>query len=224
MKQQIVIIDYGMGNIHSVKTAIRTVAGNQTNILCSNRIQDMKNADKLVFPGVGAIKDTIRPLKEQGLAALLPDLLCSKPSLAICVGLQALAEFSEENHGVDCLCMIPARVKRFHAEVMRQQNDAQQNNPQKELLKIPHIGWNQVQQKKEHPLWHKIQNKSYFYFVHSYYLQLKNEEFLTGTCHYGMDFPAALSEGSLFATQFHPEKSDTTGLQLMKNFLDWDGR
>ena len=222
MKQQIVIIDYGMGNIQSVKTAIRAT-GDQTNILCSNHVQDIKNADKLVFPGVGAIKDTIRPLKEQGLATLLPNLLQSKPSLAICVGLQALAEFSEENQGVDCLHIIPAQVKRFNIEEMQQQA-GKIDDLQPASFKVPHMGWNQVQQRKEHPLWHRIADKSYFYFVHSYYLQLKSEELLAGSCSYGIDFPAAISTGSLFATQFHPEKSDTTGLQFIKNFLRWNGR
>ena len=233
--QQVMIIDYGMGNIHSVQTALQAVADQQTLVRCSSDIADIKNADKLVFPGVGAIRDTIMPLQQQGLAALLPDLLLSRPSLAICVGLQALATFSEENQGTDCLGMIPAQVRRFDPAAMQQARQRSQRTdttsisirtPEEDQqpFKIPHMGWNQVRQVQHHPLWHKIADNSYFYFVHSYYLALSDNGLLAGSCNYGIDFPAAICMGSLFATQFHPEKSDHAGLQLIRNFLHWDGQ
>ena len=168
---------------------------------------------------------------------MLPDLLLSKPSLAICVGLQALATFSEENQGTDCLGMIPAQVRRFDPQAMQQEAQLQQplrdsDKKTSALLpaedqqpfKIPHMGWNQVRQVQHHPLWHKIPDNSYFYFVHSYYLTLSDTRLLAGSCNYGIDFPAAICTGSLFATQFHPEKSDHAGLQLIQNFLHWDGQ
>ena len=218
IKQKIVIIDYGMGNIHSVKTAVQAVKSNYIEITCSHHIEEIKGADKLIFPGVGAIRDTVSPLREQGLAPVLAEHLFRKPSLAICVGMQALTVFSEENQGTDCLGIISAKVKRFNPQTMHA------NRTTTDKLKIPHIGWNQVKQNLDHPLWHKIPDCSYFYFVHSYHLELTDKGLLAGTCNYGIDFPAAICRGSLFATQFHPEKSDKNGLQLIKNFLQWDGK
>lgn len=218
-KQKIIIIDYGMGNIHSVETAVQAVKPNHLEITCSNCIEEINSADKLIFPGVGAIRDTINPLREQGLTSVLAEQLFRKPSLAICVGMQALTAFSEENQGTDCLDIISAKVRRFNPQKMQADQVVTRDK-----LKIPHIGWNQVKQNLDHPLWHQIPDRSYFYFVHSYHLELTDKSLLAGTCNYGMDFPAAIYKGSLFATQFHPEKSDKNGLQLIKNFLQWDGK
>ena len=229
-KQRIAIVDYGMGNIHSVKTAVQAVQQDDALISCTREIQALQEADKLIFPGVGAMRDTMEPLQQQGLASALPALLLSKPSLAICVGLQALPEFSEENQGINCLALLPARVRRFalpamqKAEQNRTQKGEQANTKAQPHFKIPHIGWNRVKQSVDHPLWHGIPDESYFYFVHSYYLDLADQNLLAGTCDYGINFPAAVCKGTLFATQFHPEKSDQRGLQLIRNFLRWDGR
>jgi glutamine amidotransferase len=140
-----------------------------------------------------------------------------KPVLAICVGMQALMEHSEENGGVDCLGLLPGRVKFFGDNLSDQQGDK---------LKVPHMGWNNVYQTLDHPLWQGIQQDSRFYFVHSYFVDGYNNPNVSGTCDYGASasgFAAALSYNNLFAVQFHPEKSADAGLQLLRNFCYWMG-
>jgi len=137
-----------------------------------------------------------------------------KPLLAICVGMQALMASSEENGGVDCLNLLPGQVKFFGDSLV----DAQGNK-----LKVPHMGWNNVHQTMDHPLWQGIQQDSRFYFVHSYYVDAVDNPNLSGTCDYGIEFAAALAQDNLFAVQFHPEKSADAGLQLLRNFCQWNG-
>ena len=138
-----------------------------------------------------------------------------KPLLGICVGMQMLLEHSEENGGVDCLGLFPGKVRFFGNELHEADGTR---------LKVPHMGWNQVKQAIDHPLWHRIEQDARFYFVHSYYAAPDKSGQLAGRCHYGVDFAAALAQDNVFATQFHPEKSHTNGLQLLSNFLAWDGR
>ncbi|MBP75248.1 MAG: imidazole glycerol phosphate synthase subunit HisH [Pseudomonadales bacterium] len=138
-----------------------------------------------------------------------------KPLLGICVGMQMLLEHSEENNGVDCLGLFPGKVRFFGNELKEADGTR---------LKVPHMGWNQVKQAIDHPLWHRIEQDARFYFVHSYYAAPDKSGQLAGRCQYGVDFAAALAQDNVFATQFHPEKSHTNGLQLLSNFLAWDGR
>jgi glutamine amidotransferase len=139
-----------------------------------------------------------------------------KPFLGSCLGLQMLMDFSEENTGTDCLGIIPGAVKYFGADLHEAGGD--------ERLKVPHMGWNQVQQTLDHPLWRNIDNDTRFYFVHSYYVSPKDARLVAGRCHYGIDFAVALARDNLFAVQFHPEKSQHAGLTLLRNFMEWNGK
>ena len=210
----VAIIDYGMGNLHSVASALGHISPN-SQITITADAQTIENADRIIFPGVGAIRDCMAEIRRLGFDALVPKMIASgKPVLGICVGMQALLQSSEENQGVDCLGVLPGTVN-FFGDTLKDEND--------QKLKVPHMGWNNVKQTIDHPLWHKIEDNSRFYFVHSYCVQSGKAEQVAGTCHYGLPFSAALMQDNLFATQFHPEKSDTAGLQLLTNFMDWNG-
>lgn len=208
----VAVIDYGMGNLHSVAKALEHAGARQ--VLVTSDRQQLLDADRVVLPGVGAIRDCITELRRLGLDQLVRDLVEEKPLLGICVGMQMLLERSEENGGVEGLGLFPGTVEFFG-------NDLQENDVR---LKVPHMGWNQVKQSADHPLWHRIEQDARFYFVHSYYARPGKQTQMAGRCHYGVDFAAALAQDNIFATQFHPEKSHTNGLQLLQNFLAWDGR
>ncbi|WP_439136086.1 imidazole glycerol phosphate synthase subunit HisH [Pseudomaricurvus sp.] len=212
---RIAVIDYGMGNLHSVASALEHVAPEAEVTITSDRAV-IEQADRVIFPGVGAIRDCMAEIRNSGFDTLVPEVIASgKPILGICVGMQALMDHSEENNGVECLAQVPGTV-RFFGKNLRDEQDEQ--------LKVPHMGWNQVTQLTDHPLWQGIENGSRFYFVHSFYIQAEKREQVVGSCHYGLDFDVAISDRNLFAVQFHPEKSHTAGLQLLKNFVHWDGR
>ena len=211
MKQRVAVIDYGMGNLHSVAKAITHVAPD-----AEVRVTDdhalIAGADKVVFPGVGAIRDCIGELQRRGLDGVIREAIASRPVLAICVGMQALMSFSEENQGIDCLDVVPGSVRRFSAQ-MQDESGVD--------LKVPHMGWDEVRQLHAHPLWAGIEQDSRFYFVHSYYVEPADRSTVAGSCVYGLEFAAALSRDQLFAVQFHPEKSADNGLRLLKNFVEW---
>lgn len=214
VKTSVAIIDYGMGNLHSVSSAFSHVSPD-SDIFITADAKKIASADKILFPGVGAIRDCMAEIRRLGFDTLVPELINDgKPVLAICVGMQALMTHSEENDGVDCINFLPGNVKFFGHN--RKDTDGKK-------LKVPHMGWNQVQQSINHPLWHGIENNSRFYFVHSYFVDAQKTEQVAGTCEYPSQFSAALAKDNLFATQFHPEKSDTVGLQLLKNFTEWNG-
>ncbi len=213
-KQQLAVIDYGMGNLHSVASAVQHVAPD-VDVLVTSDADQVRSADRVIFPGVGAIRDCMAEIRRLGFDRLIVEEVASgKPVLGVCVGMQALMSHSEENGGVDCLNILPGQVKFFG----RNLHDADGQH-----LKVPHMGWNQVKQVKAHPLWHNIDDLSRFYFVHSYYVTTEKSELIAGQCNYSQQFSAALSENNLFAAQFHPEKSHVAGLQLLKNFVAWDG-
>jgi glutamine amidotransferase len=213
-KQTVAVIDYGMGNLHSVASALSHVAPEQEVVVTSDPAV-VAAADRVVFPGVGAIRDCMAEIKRLGFDQLLREQIATgKPVLGICVGMQALMDHSEENGGVDCIGILRGNV-RFFGENHR---DVAGNH-----LKVPHMGWNQVQH-NDHPLWAGIEQDSRFYFVHSFYILADDTRQVAATCAYGLSFHAALAQGNLFAVQFHPEKSHTAGLQLLKNFLHWDGK
>ncbi len=212
--QTIAVIDYGMGNLHSVASALTHVAPD-VDVRVTADPALVAAADRVIFPGVGAIRDCMAEIKRLGFDQLLREQVATgKPVLGICVGMQALMDHSEENEGVDCIGILPGKVKFFgehHKDV--------DGNP----LKVPHMGWNQVHH-NDHPLWVNIPQDSRFYFVHSYYIHADDPSLVAARCDYGLQFHAALARGNLFAVQFHPEKSHIPGLQLLKNFLHWNGR
>ena len=213
----VAIIDYGMGNLHSVASALQHVAPD-ADVRVTSEHSVIQNADKVLFPGVGAIRDCMGEIRRLGFDTLVAEQIQSgKPLLAICVGMQALMQRSAENGGVECLDYFDGSVEFFSSNERFQQASTQSK------LKVPHMGWNQVQQKLDHPLWQGIENNSRFYFVHSYFVHSNEPELEAGRCHYGLDFTAAIAKENVFATQFHPEKSHDAGLQLLKNFVAWNG-
>lgn len=210
-KATIAVIDYGMGNLHSVASALEHVAPNH-DIVISSDAEVIGNAERIIFPGVGAMRDCMAEIKRLNFHKLVPELISDgKPVLGICVGMQALMSHSEENGGVDAIDQLPGQVTFFG-------DDLTENG---QRLKVPHMGWNTVQQNAEHPLWHNIDNHSHFYFVHSYYAKSDNPEVVIGQCQYGLEFDVVLAKDNLAAVQFHPEKSHSNGLQLLKNFSQW---
>jgi glutamine amidotransferase len=212
----VAVIDYGMGNLHSVASALRSVGGAGLDVRVTADAEAIGGADRVVFPGVGAIRDCMAEIHRLGIDRVVRDVLASgKPLLAICVGMQALMQRSEENGGVDCLGVLPGQA-RFFGDPL---HDAAGGR-----LKVPHMGWNQVHQSLTHPMWRDIAEGSRFYFVHSYYIHCDDAQRLAGTADYGVTLHAALTRDNLFAVQFHPEKSSDAGLQLLHNFLQWDGR
>lgn len=215
MGSSVAVIDYGMGNLHSVASALSHAGAGE--VVVSNDPAAIARADHVVFPGVGAIRDCMAEIRRLGCDRLLADALNDggKPVLAICVGMQALMDHSEENGGVDTLGIIPGQV-RFFGEHHRDRDGSR--------LKVPHMGWNQVHQSREHPLWHRISNGSRFYFVHSFWVDPQDPDVVAATFDYGVTGCAALSRDNLFAVQFHPEKSHEAGLQFLRNFLGWNGR
>ena len=218
---QIAVIDYGMGNLHSVAKAIEHVgaelaseSGQATKVVITSDPARIAAADRVVFPGVGAIRDCMAEISRLDVGAMVASAMKTKPVLAICVGMQALMAHSEENGGVDCLGLLSGRVK-FFGEELRDENDVR--------LKVPHMGWNRVAQTSDHPLWRGVPDNSRFYFVHSYYVTMDETEQVAGRSVYGREIVAAISPGNIFATQFHPEKSQNAGLTLLRNFLTWNG-
>ena len=215
MSGVVAVIDYGMGNLHSVASALQHVGAEK--VLVTHDAEQIRQADRVVFPGVGAMRDCMAEIRRLKCDQLLADALVEqhKPVLAICVGMQALMSHSEENAGVDCLDLIPGEV-RYFGNPLRDAAGAR--------LKVPHMGWNEVRQTRPHPLWHGIRDGERFYFVHSYYVDAVQRELVAGALDYGVRADAALARDNLFAVQFHPEKSHTAGLQLLKNFLEWNGQ
>ncbi len=214
---KIAVIDYGMGNLHSVAKAVEHVgleSGKDVAVMVTADAKKIATADRVIFPGVGAIRDCMAEILRLDVDQIVKDAMKSKPVLAICVGMQALMRHSEENGGVDCLGFLRGEVRYFGDALTDVGGDR---------LKVPHIGWNQVRQTKYHPLWKDVPNDSRFYFVHSYYVQTENPQIVTGTTNYGTDIVATVADNNIFATQFHPEKSQQAGLTLLKNFLCWDG-
>ena len=210
---QIVVIDYGMGNLRSVSKAIEHVAPDQS-VIVSSDASEIANADRVVFPGQGAARDCMRELEDRELTQVVLNAAKEKPFLGICMGMQILLNHSEENKGIECLGLYDGNVRFFGNDLKDEQN---------EKLKIPHMGWNNVDQTIDHPLWQNINNHSRFYFVHSYYMDPEDKSLVAATCDYGIKFVSAIARDNVFAVQCHPEKSAHDGLQLLKNFTSWNG-
>lgn len=220
----IVIVDYGMGNVRSVAQALRHVAPD-ADIRISASPADLRAADRIVLPGQGAMPDCMAHLRDTGLVDTLMACAATKPLLGVCVGEQMLADASDESaDGVPTtgLGLIAGHCVRFDplAGVVAVAGEAPRP------LKVPHMGWNRVRQAEEgrdpHPMWHGIADESWFYFVHSYHVQLEDAAQNAGTSVYGIPFTAAIARDNIFATQFHPEKSASAGLALYRNFVAWN--
>jgi len=209
----VAVIDYGMGNLHSIEKALQHAAP-EVDVQIVSDATSIQQADRILFPGVGAIRDCMLALDDSGLSAVIKDVAKTKPFLGICLGMQALLTDSEENDQTACLDVFQGHVEHFPKDLLDDKG---------ERLKIPHMGWNQVKQ-KPHPLWEGIPQNSRFYFVHSYFVKPNNEIDTIASTDYPQSFTSALAKDNVFAVQFHPEKSQTVGLQLLKNFLSWDGK
>ncbi|RMF13372.1 MAG: imidazole glycerol phosphate synthase subunit HisH [Gammaproteobacteria bacterium] len=208
---RIAVVDYGMGNLHSVSKALEHAAPGARVVVTADP-DVVRKADRVVFPGVGAIRDCMAEIRRLGFDELVRDVVASgRPMLGICVGMQALMRESEENGGVACINLFDDPV-RFFGEPL---TDAEGTR-----LKVPHMGWNQVAQTTHHPMWANIENLTRFYFVHSFYVPASAPE-CVGRTEYGVELAAAVARDNIFATQFHPEKSQHAGLQLLANFANW---
>ncbi|MEW8657844.1 MAG: imidazole glycerol phosphate synthase subunit HisH [Candidatus Thiodiazotropha endolucinida] len=212
MTQRITVIDYGMGNLRSVAKAVEHVAAGNDEVLVTDDPELILASDRVVFPGQGAARDCMAAISDHHLNRAVLDAAQSKPFLGICMGQQVLLEFSEENNGTELMGLIEGRVRRFPGGTA----------PDGEALKIPHMGWNQVHQGYDHPLWAGIGQDSRFYFVHSYYVDPEQQALVAATTDYGVRFASAIADRNLFAVQFHPEKSADAGLQLLRNFIGWN--
>ncbi|MBV1921225.1 MAG: imidazole glycerol phosphate synthase subunit HisH [Pseudomonadales bacterium] len=215
VKNTVAVIDYGMGNLHSAAKALEHVAPDAQVVVTADP-ETILSADRVVFPGVGAIRDCMGEIRRLGLDQVVNEAIKSKPFLAICVGLQSMMTRSEENDGVPCLDIFSGDVK-FFGEQLKDTDGS--------ILKVPHMGWNQVSQVQVgHPLWQGIEDNARFYFVHSYYISVANEKLIAGRTEYGFPFTSVVAQDNVFAVQFHPEKSQHSGLALLGNFMRWDGQ
>ena len=208
---RVAVVDYGMGNLHSVSKAVEHVApGARVEVTADpGRVAD---ADRVVFPGQGAMPDCMREMDARGLRPAVLEAARKRPFLGICIGLQMLFERSDEGD-VPGLGLLAGTVRRFP--------DSAMVDSEGRRLKVPHMGWNRVSQVAAHPLWADIEDGSRFYFVHSYFPQA-GDALARGTTEYGVPFTCAVARDNIFAVQFHPEKSDTAGLRLLANFLNWN--
>ena len=210
----IAVIDYGMGNLRSVAKALEHVAPH-ARVLVTSDAREVAQADRVVFPGQGAMPDCMREMQARGLRDAILDAARAKPFLGICIGLQMLFDVSEEGD-IPGLALMRGAVRRFPASAMTGDDGLR--------LKVPHMGWNEVEQERAHPLWEGIAQASRFYFVHSYYPDPDNAAVIYGTSRYPFRFTCAVARDNIFAVQFHPEKSQAAGLALLRNFSTWDGR
>ncbi|WP_082507626.1 MULTISPECIES: imidazole glycerol phosphate synthase subunit HisH [unclassified Duganella] len=211
--KKIVVVDYGMGNLRSVAQALRAVAP-EAEVMISGDPAAIDAADRIVLPGQGAMRDCMGSLRESGVQEALMRAAASKPMMGVCVGEQMLFDASEENGSTPGLGLLPGKVVRFQLEGQLQEDGSR--------FKVPQMGWNQVRQRMPHAMWDGIPDHAWFYFVHSYFAQPEIDAQNVGETVYGQPFCCAVARDNIFATQFHPEKSAATGLQLYKNFIHWN--
>lgn len=207
----IAVVDYGMGNLRSVWQALAHVAGRRE-VVVTGDAAVVASAERVVFPGQGAMLDCMRELDARGLRSAVLDAAKNKPFLGICIGLQMLFEHSEEGD-VPGLGLFRGRVRRFPTERMA--------TPEGVRLKVPHMGWNEVMQERPHALWKGIDDGARFYFVHSYYVAPEDRACVAATTRHGIPFTSVVARDNIFAMQFHPEKSAAAGLVLLSNFIGW---
>lgn len=204
--KKIAVIDYGMSNLHSVVKSLESVTTREHQVYIAKNDDELSEAYCLVLPGQGAAGSCVNKLTQR-----FPEIrtkIKNRPFMGICMGFQVLFDYSEEDKGIECLSVIKGNVKSFSKTI--------KNN-----LKVPHMGWNKVLQKNNHPIWSDIPNNAFFYFVHSYYAQCQNKDLELSTSSYEISFTSSVLLDNIFACQFHPEKSSKYGLQLISNFLKW---
>ena len=205
--RSIAVVDYGMGNLRSVAKALEHVSP-KSRVTITSDAATIRQADRVVFPGQGAMPDCMRYLAASGLTEAILQAAASKPLFGVCVGEQMLFEVSEEGD-TPGLGVLKGRVLRFDPQTAAGR------------LKVPHMGWNRVHQCGPHPLWRGIEQDDYFYFVHSYHVAPADPALQAGLTRYGVGFTSAIAQDNIFATQFHPEKSAASGLRLYENFIHW---
>ncbi|MFA6530276.1 MAG: imidazole glycerol phosphate synthase subunit HisH [Candidatus Micrarchaeia archaeon] len=203
----IAIVDYGMGNLRSVAKALEYLGGQA---IISNKKEDIKSAERIVLPGVGAFGNAMENIRRLDIIETMENEVLDnkKPFLGICLGMQLLGSVGYELGVNKGLGWIPGKVMKIKAEEMG--------------LKVPHVGWNGIKITKESPLLNGITDGTAFYFVHSYALKPDDSGTIVATCQHGEEFAAAIQKGNIFATQFHPEKSQKDGLKVLKNFMEWN--
>lgn len=213
---KVAVIDYGMGNLHSVAKALEQV-GHGVEVVVTPDAETIQSATHVVLPGVGAIRGCMGEIRRLGLDDVVMRVAeAGTPLLGVCVGMQAMMDWSAENDGTECLGLLPGKVQYF--------GDHLKDPYSGERLKIPHMGWNQVHQTIDHPLWQGIPQDDRFYFVHSYYVEAAESDLVAASTEYGFPFTSVVKHNNIFAVQFHPEKSQHAGLKLYENFLRWDGK
>jgi glutamine amidotransferase len=205
----VAVVDYGMGNLRSVAKALEHVKTEAQTIIITGDPAVIRQAERIVLPGQGAMPDCMRELTDSGVRAAVVEAAADKPLFGVCVGEQMLFERSEEGPAA-CLGILPGDVRRFPAELMRGRG-----------LKVPHMGWNRVYPSRPHSLWDGIDDGAYFYFVHSYHVWPGDAAHIAAQSDYALRFTCAVARDNIFATQFHPEKSARDGLRLYHNFLRW---
>ncbi|MGN6229695.1 MAG: imidazole glycerol phosphate synthase subunit HisH [Trinickia sp.] len=210
--KKIAIVDYGMGNLRSVYQALKKAAP-EVDVAIVDRPEAIREAERVVLPGQGAMPDCMRCLGESGLQEAVLEASRTKPLMGVCVGEQMLFDWSEEG-STPGLGLMPGKVLRFALEGKLQDDGSR--------FKVPQMGWNRVRQTRTHPLWAGVPDGAFFYFVHSYYVAPENREHTAGETEYGTTFTSAVARENIFATQFHPEKSAETGLRVYRNFVDWN--
>ena len=212
----IAVVDYGMGNLRSVAQAVIAAAhGSGVEVVITSDPAEVRKAERVVLPGQGAMRDCMRELHDSGLMTEVLHAAANKPLFGVCVGMQMLLDHSAEGDagGTACLGLISGEVVKFELNG--------QHQPDGSRFKVPQMGWNQVRQTSQHPLWSGVPDNSYFYFVHSFYAKPLDVRHTAGVSDYGQPFTSAVSRDNIFATQFHPEKSADMGLMLYRNFLSW---
>ncbi|MEA5445091.1 imidazole glycerol phosphate synthase subunit HisH [Gammaproteobacteria bacterium AB-CW1] len=205
---RIAVIDYGMGNLHSMAKALEKVAP-RSRVVVTADADELARADRIVFPGVGAMAACMSELQRLDLVETVRRLSRERPFLGVCLGMQALFGHSEESGGQAGLGILPGRVRGFSPELAETHG-----------LKIPHMGWNRARARQDHPLWSGL-DAPWFYFVHSFYCQPDRDEDVLAECDYGQAFCCAVAHENVVAVQFHPEKSQAAGLRLLSNFVEW---
>ena len=209
----VAVVDYGMGNLRSVANAVKAAAqGTDVQVIITQRPEEVRAAERIVLPGQGAMRDCMACLKDSCLQEAVLEAAANKPMFGVCVGMQMLLDHSDEQD-TPGLGLFQGNVHKFELQGKLQ--------PDGSRYKVPQMGWNRVLQTQLHPIYQGVPDESWFYFVHSFYAKPSNPAHSAGQAEYGEPFTAALARDNIFATQFHPEKSASQGLQLYKNFLTW---